>query len=240
MRWSRQYKIIPPQEWIALGMSEHLTAHNYDKFNSWIICRFYQRLLRYCKIENMWLDSSSKWVLSRFSNMDRLSWYALICGSVFVLWLFFYGTHRALNSRCRRLTTSFILRHLIYPYLFPRVPFMGTSTRYKAFMVFLYLLTNTLVITIGNKAKIESRSATMSIINLIPLLCGSRLSLATRLFGISFRTSVNSHQWLGRTAIAQMLVHTVVMARHSPFEWTTKNITGTVVGTVKHGIELPY
>lgn len=188
----------------------------------------------------MWLDSTSTWVHSILRNMDRLSWYSLICGSTFVIWLFFYGIHRALNSRGRRLTTSFIQRHLFYPYLFPRVPFVGASTRYEAFMVFLWLLTNILVISIGERTKIEPRSATMSIINLIPLLCGSRLSLATRLFGISFRTSVSSHQWLGRTAIAQMLVHTVVMVRHNPFTWTTQNITGTVVGFTEPGIRFPH
>jgi hypothetical protein len=69
----------------------------------------------------------------------------------------------------------------------------------------------------------------MSIINLIPLLCGPRLSFVTRLLGISLRTSIGSHQWFGRTAIAQILVHTIVVLTGSnAFTWTTNNLTGVV------------
>ncbi|RDL36280.1 uncharacterized protein BP5553_06892 [Venustampulla echinocandica] len=72
----------------------------------------------------------------------------------------------------------------------------------------------------------------MSVINLIPLLCGSRLSLVTRLLGISLRTSIGSHQWFGRTAIAQMLVHTIAVLRErNAFAWTTNNFTGVAGST---------
>ena len=172
------------------------------------------------------------WLLSKLGSMDAVEWYSIISGCIFSVWLLSYGIYRALNSRWP-LTTSFVMRRIIYPHVFPRIPFLGTATRFQVLIVFLYLLTNALfVFAIGAKSRagISSRAATMSIINLIPLLCGPRLSLVTRLLGISLRASIGSHQWLGRTAIAQMSLHTVILLTEStPFTWTTSNLTGVVV-----------
>ena len=167
------------------------------------------------------------WISSRLRGMDVPSWYSFISGCILALWLLRYGFYRAINSKWP-LTTSFVARHLVYPHIFPRIPFIGTATRFQVLMVSLYLLTNLLVTIIGVRANISSRAATMSIINLIPLLCGPRLSLITRLFGISLRASIGSHQWFGRTAIAQMLVHLVISLTESSFTWTTINLTGVV------------
>jgi hypothetical protein len=159
--------------------------------------------------------------------MDTVSLYSFISGCIFTVWLLFYGISRALQSKWP-LTTTFIFRHLIYPHVFPRIPFVGTATRFEVLIVFLYLLPNALLIIIGGKAEIGYRSAILSVINLIPLLSGPRLNLITKLLGISLRTSVGAHQWFGRTAVAQMLVHTIVVLRSNVFTWTTKNLTGVV------------
>lgn len=184
--------------------------------------------LKHCTI--MSFTSFLHWLLSKLRSIDTLSWYAFISGCIFVAWLLGYSIYRALNSRWP-LATSFVRRHLIYPHIFPRIPFIGTATRFQALIVSLYLLANTLLITkVKPAAGIGSRAATMSIINLIPLLCGPRLSLVTKLVGISLRASIGSHQWLGRTVIAQMLLHMVVsLTGSTPFTWTTSNITGAVV-----------
>ncbi|KAG0647685.1 Ferric-chelate reductase 2 [Hyphodiscus hymeniophilus] len=77
-----------------------------------------------------------------------------------------------------------------------------------------------------------SRAATMSIINLIPLFCGPRLSLITSLLGISVRTSIGTHQWFGRTAIAQMSLHTLISLRSKGISWRTmSNWTGVVAAS---------
>jgi hypothetical protein len=187
----------------------------------------------------MSLTSFSKWLLSKLGSMDTLSWYSFILGCVFVVWLLCFGIYRTLNSKWP-LTTSFVMRHLIYPHIFPRIPFVGTATRFEVLIVFVYLLTNTLIVIIGAESEIGSRAAIMSIINLIPLLCGPRLSLVTRLLGISFRTSIGSHQWFGRTAIAQMLVHTIVVLTGSnAFAWTTNTLTGVVVRSASPVVGYP-
>ncbi|KAH8674404.1 hypothetical protein BGZ60DRAFT_403841 [Tricladium varicosporioides] len=179
----------------------------------------------------MSLTSLSKWLLSRLGSLDAFQWYSYIFGGIFSVWVLCYGIYRILNSIWPP-TASFILGHLIYPHLFPRIPFIGTATRFEVLIVFLYLLTNILIITIGVKSEIGSRAATMSVINLIPLLCGPRLSLVTKLLGISLRTSISSHQWFGRTAILQVLVHMIaVLTGGDVFTWTTNNVTGVVAGS---------
>lgn len=161
-------------------------------------------------------------------DMDVPSWYSFISACILALWLLWYGVYRAINSRWP-LTTSFITRHLAYPNILPRIPFVGTATRLQFLIVSLYLLTNLLITTVGSRTGISSRAAIMSVINLIPLLCGPRLSFVTRLLGISLRASIGSHQWFGRTAIAQMLVHLIVsLAGNGAFTWTTNNLTGVV------------
>jgi hypothetical protein len=179
----------------------------------------------------MSVSSFSKWLLSKLSSMNTPSWYSFIFGCIVMTWLFSYGIRRVLNSRWP-LTKSFILRHLVYPHVFPRVPFVGTATRFEFLIVFLYLLANTLILIIGVKAEIGSRAATLAIINFIPLLCGPRLSLLTRLLGISLRTSIGSHQWFGRTAVVQALVHAIAMVRGDAFTWSTVNLTGVVARSI--------
>ncbi len=53
----------------------------------------------------------------------------------------------------------------------------------------LYIAINILCvfIPVASRARVSTRAATMSAINLIPLLCGPRLILMTELLGISLR-----------------------------------------------------
>lgn len=96
----------------------------------------------------MSLTSFSKWLLSKLGSIDTLSWYSFILGCIVVMWLLCYGIYRTLNSKWP-LATSFIMRHLVYPHIFPRIPFIGTATRFEVLIVFVYLFTNTLMIIIG-------------------------------------------------------------------------------------------
>jgi predicted ferric reductase len=169
------------------------------------------------------------WISSKLSNFDVPSWYAFISGCIFTAWLLLFAIYCVITSEWP-LTSTYILKHFIYPHIFPRIPFLGTATRFQVFVAFIYLLANFLIVTIGKRAEMGSRAATMSIANLIPLFCGPRLSLVTKLLGISVRTSIGSHQWFGRTAIAQMSLHTIIsLIGSKAFTWTTSNLTGVVV-----------
>ncbi|KAH6719520.1 hypothetical protein BKA61DRAFT_473215, partial [Leptodontidium sp. MPI-SDFR-AT-0119] len=88
------------------------------------------------------------------------------------------------------------LKHTVYSHAFPRIPFVGTATRLKVLLASAYVITNTVLVTVvgvESRSDIGACATIMSIINLIPLLCGPRLSLMTEMLGISLRTSIRSH-----------------------------------------------
>jgi hypothetical protein len=131
-----------------------------------------------------------------------------------------------------RSTSFFVLKHFVYPHLLPRISFMGTATRFQIIVTALYITTNILFITIPvtSRADVGTRASTMSVINMIPLLCGPRLSLMTQLLGISLRSSLGSHRWFGRTAIALALLHMVItLTGGKKFAWTPTSLSGVVV-----------
>jgi hypothetical protein len=172
-------------------------------------------------------------VISKLSEMDTPSWYLFIFACLFAIWLLLRAIYRAITSEWL-LTSFFFLKHFAYPYIFPRIPFVGTATRLKVLIASGYIITNTLLILDAFGAwpgtDIGTRAANMSIVNLIPLLCGPRLSLMTEMLGISLRTSIGTHQWFGRTAIAEILLHTVISRiSNQPFKWTGTNISGVAV-----------
>lgn len=180
----------------------------------------------------MSFSSFVRLVFSKISEMDIPSWYSFISACILAIWLFLRAIYRAITSEWLS-TSFFFLKHFVYPHILPRIPFVGTATRLEVLIAFAYIITNILLVTIiGVKSRtdIGTRAATMSIINLIPLLCGPRLSLMTEMLGISLRTSIGTHQWFGRTAVAEILLHTVISLTDSqPFKWTGINTSGVVV-----------
>ena len=170
--------------------------------------------------------------ISKLSQMDIPSWYSFISACIFVMWLLLRATYRAITSEWLS-TSFFFLKHIVYPHIFPRIPFIGTATRLEVLLTSGYIIINVLlIIIIGVKSRsdIGTRAAIMSIINLIPLLCGPRLSLMIEMLGVSLRTSIGSHQWLGRTAVAEILLHTIILLTSGQlFKWTGINTSGVVV-----------
>jgi len=162
-------------------------------------------------------------------------WYAIVSGCAIATWLLFHFGFWLIKIVWMR-TSYFILKHLIYPHLFSRLPFIGAITRSETLMGILYVSGNILCVCItipmgmASSSEISARAATMSAINLIPLLCGPRLILMTELLGISLRAHFRFHKWVGRTAIAQVLLHTVLSVINiQPFPWTAVNLSGVVV-----------
>jgi len=166
--------------------------------------------------------------------MDIPSRYCFILGCIFAIWLFLRAVYRTLTSEWLS-TSSFFLKHAAYPHVFPRIPFVGTATRLEVLLASAYLTTNIVLVTVvgvDSRSDIGTRAAIMSMINLIPLLCGPRLSLMTEMLGITLRTSIGSHQWLGRTAVAEVLLHTIISLTGSQsFVWTGINASGVVASS---------
>jgi len=168
------------------------------------------------------------YIPSLLRRMDATLWYIFIFSCFIVLWLLSHSLYCIMNSRWP-LTTGYITTRLVYPLLFPRIRFIGAATRLQFSIAITYLVANLLIVTIHSEGSISSRAANMSMINLIPLLCGPRLSLITTLFGIPLQASIASHQWFGRTAVVQMLIHIILSLKDSAFQWTRKSFVSVVV-----------
>jgi len=193
------------------------------------------------QLHKMTITSFFTWILPKFDEIrpDAPSWYSIISACIFLMWLLLRGLYHAMTCGWRS-TSFFILKHFMYPHLLPRMSFIGTATRFQIIVTALYITTNVLLVAIGvtradvgtragTIADVGTRAGTMSVINLIPLLCGPRLSMMTEMLGISLRSSLGSHRWIGRTAIAQALLHLVIYLTGNQFGWTSTSISGVVV-----------
>lgn len=174
------------------------------------------------------------WILSRFSGIkhDTPFWYSVTWASFFLLWLLLRGVYHVMTSGWHS-TSFFILKYFVYPHLLPKVPFLGRATRFQIIATTLYLTANVLFIALpkASWAEAGARAATMSIINLIPLLCGPRISLMTKVLGTSLQSSLGSHRWIGRTTTALAMLHMIVSLKEGGrFTWTTSSVSGVVVG----------
>jgi hypothetical protein len=154
--------------------------------------------------------------------------YAILSAAVLIIWLL-----TRIISRIIRALLSFYMvcffKFYLYLHLSRRFPILGTRLQLLVWSVFVAV--NIACITIGTSSSAErsARSATMSLINVIPLLCGPRLVMMMKLLGITLRAQHVSHTWLGLTAMAQALVHSILSARNTPFQWTKLNLWGVVV-----------
>ena len=165
------------------------------------------------------------------ANMTIPLWYAMIAGCVLALWLLLQFIFWLVTFAWRHIS-FFILKHVVYPHLFRRLPFIGVATRSESLFGIIYVTINILCVTIPllSGDDVSARAATMSVINLIPLLCGPRLILMTELLGVSLRTHLGVHKWFGLTAVAHVVLHAILSAiHHMPFQWTATNLSGVVV-----------
>lgn len=191
---------------------------SFASFYDWILSTF---------------SSFYAWILSKFEEvrLDTSSWYLLASATFFLLWLLLRGLYRVMTAKWSSIS-FFILKHAVYPHLLPRTSFTGTATRFHIAVTTLYLLVNVLFVTIPKAtwADMGTRAATMSVINLIPLLCGPRLTMVTNLLGISLRTSLASHKWFGRTAIGLAGFHIAIIAKNGErIARTWSGVSGVVV-----------
>jgi len=155
--------------------------------------------------------------------MDIPSWYSFISACLIAIWLLIRVIYSAITSKWFSASFFFVRRCIV------------TGMRLEIFLTAGYIITNILLILqpfigVNPRSEITIRAATMSTVNLIPLLCGPRLSLMTDLLGISLRTSIGAHQWFGRVAFAEILLHTILSLTSSQsFKWTRLILSGVVV-----------
>lgn len=163
-------------------------------------------------------------------SINITAWYGIILGTFFTIWLLYRVLSRILNM-LRVFCTLFLLKHLIYPNLYPRMPFFNTITRFQSLIVVAFVAVNILCMTVGinSSDQIGKRAGLMSIINLIPLFTGSRLSTVANYLGISLRAYTRMHRYMARMAVLQGVVHTCLNVSRQQLKWDAFEISGVVV-----------
>ncbi|KAI9888416.1 MAG: hypothetical protein M1814_000478 [Vezdaea aestivalis] len=167
--------------------------------------------------------------------MELQTWYAIGLGMLAMLRLVYYVVWR-ICVIIKSFTAYFLLKHLVYPHILPRIPFLGVATRCQTLGVALYSIANVLCMTIGvsTPEQVGARASLLSIANMIPLLIGPRLSLVSNFLELSVRSSSGIHVWIGRTAIAQAVVHmTISVVRGVEFKWDRVTVSGVVVSAAR-------
>ena len=109
------------------------------------------------------------------------------------------------------------LRNLAYPLLIRRNHW-GSVTRFQAIVVTLYLAANTALISIFAIYFDLGMGATkMALINLIPLFIGGKSNPIADFLGVPLQTYYLAHHCIGRIALAQAMIHAILMLSKKSF-----------------------
>ena len=177
-------------------------------------------------LQNMSTEEARK-----FMRQDASHWYGV--GTVFVIggWVLFRGLHRL----CRfvaSVVTCFCLKYLVYPTLLGG--YGHKMTWMEGIILACFIGLNAFCIGFHTTSIKEwsSRSGALAMINLIPLLTGTRFSLAADTLGFSLRTQASLHKWLGLIATCEAIIHSV--ASFLPLAWDRAQVWGTIVSVTLH------
>jgi hypothetical protein len=158
-------------------------------------------------------------------------WYGAILALGFTLWIS-YRLVRWIAGFATLLFSYFLLKHLVYPNTLGSSVRISSLTRLEMLFLGLYVLTNALCMGLGVKSTTDAatRSGVLSVINLVPLFAGSRLGLLADLLGVSLRSQLLLHRYMGMLATVQGILHSAV-AIFGPTRgpWDGFRIFGAVV-----------
>lgn len=142
--------------------------------------------------------------------MDAINWYLILFFGILSViglrqsWkIFIRSTSRGLSY--------FFTRYIQYPLTPARK--WWTATRLQACCLIVYLAANLLVLflALGNARQFEQRAAIMALINMVPLFIGGRTNPLADALGISVQSYYFAHNWIGRVAILEAVLHSIVV-----------------------------
>lgn len=112
---------------------------------------------------------------------------------------------------------SFLLRNIVYPFLYRRFPFLAPITRLRALGLVIYtsvtVYLNLKGVQTGTQASI--RAGWLSVTNLIPLFVSGRVAMAANALGLSLREVFAVHTATGFMVVVQAITHVSLELRNS-------------------------
>ena len=171
--------------------------------------------------------------LSYWTAWSTSEWYGIGLGGLLATWILYRLA--AKMSRLLIINVSFsFFRHLSYPKEIGRMTLRGDVTRLQLLVLVMFVSSNIVCMALKVKSltQLSSRTALLSLVNLIPLFAGSRLSLAADTLGVSLRTQNRMHTLLGLVSGLQALIHSgISIADRSFTTWNEFTISGFTVST---------
>jgi hypothetical protein len=139
---------------------------------------------------------------------DPSHWYGLGLAFAIAAWVLV----RALRRLCRFLAgviTYFCLRYLVYPILLSGFGYRLSWMDGIILVTFIGVNAFCIAFQTATVKDWSSRAGMVSMMNLVPLLTGTRFSLAADALGVSLRRQASLHKWLGLIATCEAVAHTV-------------------------------
>jgi hypothetical protein len=177
--------------------------------------------------------------------MDVTQWYAIALGGVVglsiitpLLLTIFKETRTYILKNFKKTRTYIkfhFLKYVYYPQVYKYLRGSEEITRFNLGLIYVFLAGIVVCTTVQVKdvSTLRRRSGLMSVINLIPLLLGSRMNLVASYCGISLGTYGRAHRWLGRVAIAEGLIHTAAaVSMQKPSLHNLTDIGGLTIGSI--------
>lgn len=160
--------------------------------------------------------------------MESTTLYATALASAFALWILFRILVRLFHL-AKLLLAVLVVKHLIYPYLYRRRHMVGVTTRFQVLAVMLFITGNVFSLATGVKSttQVGSRAGTLAVVNLLGLLVSPRFSLLADSLGISSRSFVQIHRWIGRITMIHTIIHvlSIVIERNPANRLDTAAVT---------------
>ena len=167
--------------------------------------------------------------------MQVVEIYAVVAGGCF-LTLVCYRLGMSLLGWVQDRTIYWFFKYLVYPVLIRRHSWIGPCSRWQALSQLVYwsMTATCNVVGIRNIAQFGDRAGIISLLHLIPLLFGDRLSFAADVLGVSLHTYHRLHGTIGFMAILQASMHSLVFVLQLTLQLRErKQLYGFLVRTQK-------
>jgi len=145
--------------------------------------------------------------------MNTTQWYAVALGALAAFFIVFFLMWSLIRV-VRTYATFYFLKYLFYPQIHRFFRGSSKTTCFDATLIVVFLASNVVCVVIGagDATTLRKRMGQMSTINLIPLALGGHMNVIVDLCGVRPENYQRMHRWLGRVAIVEGLVHSIMAA----------------------------
>lgn len=151
--------------------------------------------------------------LSHNTNMDLIYLYAIGVGATAVV-LTILRIASTLIQYLRRMYSSAIRKHLVYPLVTTRQRGTTNISIVQAACIMLYATANVIFLILGVSSwpSLSHRASLLFVVNLVPLFIGGRTNvLGDKLLRLEKYQLDLAHRWIGRVCAVQGGLHGIVV-----------------------------